>query len=657
MQLDHDELTRRAAVTFERLSPRLHPELATLLQDDQDLFMERLQVNLPDVLAALLALYGGQYDFFYHLEQILLTAAHYYAARPKTLHSLDRQREATPHWFQSEQMMGMVLYVDLFADDLTGIRERIPYFEELGITYLHLMPLFRAPEDNSDGGYAISSYREVEPTLGTMEDLASLATELREHGISLVLDFVYNHTSDEHTWALQALDGDAHYQRYYHMFPDRVMPDLYEQHLREIFPEQAPGSFTWRPEIQRWVWTTFNDFQWDLNYHNPEVFRAMLGEMLFLVNNGVEILRLDAVAFTWKALGTTCENLPEAHTLIQAYNALLRIVAPGVLLKSEAIVHPDEVVRYFGSGDKLGKECQLSYHPLLMVLLWESLATRKVGLLVHSMQKRYVVSPDVAWVNYVRVHDDIGWGFADEDAAEIGINGFDHRQFLNHFYTGQFSGSFARGLPFNYNPHTLDMRISGTTASLAGLELALELDDAEQIEHSIRRVLLIHGVILSLGGIPLLYHNDEVGRLNDYTYENDPSKAGDNRWVHRPATDWALMEQRHDTSTIAGRIFQQLKHLIDLRKSLSGLAGNDMQLIYTDNPHVFAYLRGTEPDERVLVLANFDDQTQHFPTRLLTAHGVRLDAFDLIAQQPLSVEEYEELALVPYQFMWVVKQI
>lgn len=655
MHLNQAQLQQATSVTLKHLKNRLGVVLTELGEDEQQRFFRRLEKQLPDILEALLTLYGDQFDFFYHLEQVLLTAATAYAQRSDDLRQHDIKREPNPDWFKSEQVVGMVCYVGLFASDLAGVRERISYFQELGVNYLHLMPLFRSPVENSDGGYAVSSYRDVNPDLGTIEDLTQLASALREHDISLVVDFVYNHTSDEHIWAQKALAGDEHYQNYYYMFPNRTQPDLYEQNLREIFPEQASGNFTWRAEIERWVWTTFNTFQWDLNYRNPDVFREMLGEMLFLANSGIEVVRLDAVAFTWKEMGTPCENLPQAHTIIQAYNALLKVVAPSVLLKSEAIVHPDEVARYFGQDDKAGKECQLSYHPLLMVLLWESLATRKVSLMQHAMQKRFRTPENTAWVNYVRVHDDIGWGFADEDAAELGINGFDHRHFLNQFYTGQFEGSFAMGLPFNYNPRTQDMRISGTTASLAGLEQALNGNNAEEIEASIRRILLIHAIILSIGGIPLLYHNDEIGRINDYTYEADNSKAADNRWVHRPQTDWQLMENRHDPHTIEGRIFQALQRLITLRKSSPVLASNTTRFIHTDNPHVFAYLRGGSKEDRMLVVANFDDYSQQISGQILAEHAIHLNAYDLITEQPLH-KKLATLELEPHQFMWIVKQ-
>ncbi len=425
-------------------------------------------------------------------------------------------------------MVGGVCYVDLFAGDLEGIREKIPYFQELRLTYLHLMPLFRSPEGHNDGGYAISSYREVEPRLGTTEQLASLAADLRAVGISLVLDFVFNHTSDEHDWALRALDGEEDYQDFYFMFPDRTLPDQYERTLREIFPEQAPGNFTYRPEVDQWVWTTFHNFQWDLNYANPRVFRAMLGEMLFIANLGTEVLRLDAVAFIWKQMGTPCEGLPQVHTIIRAFNALVRIAAPAMLFKSEAIVHPAEVARYIHP-----EEAPISYNPTLMALLWEALATRKVTLLHHSMQKRFALPEGCAWVNYIRCHDDIGWTFADEDAWELGINGFDHRQFLNQFYTGQFPGSFARGVPFNLQPDHADMRISGMAASLAGLEHAIETGNDRYRELALRRIELIFSVIISAGGIPLIYLGDEIAMPNDYRYRDDPNKFDDSRWVHR----------------------------------------------------------------------------------------------------------------------------
>ncbi len=634
-------LTQEAQRSLTRLLPRL--KLIITDPHTQQVFITRLENHFPRVFQLLHALYGHQYDFFYHLEQILEAAARSYAERAPDLRMLDTQREADPLWFQNQQVVGGVCYVDLFAGDLQGIREKIPYFQELGLTYLHLMPLFDAPEGANDGGYAISDFRNVNPKLGNMAQLATLSRELRQHGISLCLDFVFNHTSDQHTWALTALEGDRQHQDYYRMFPDRTLPDLYERHLREIFPNQAPGSFTYRPEIEQWVWTTFHSFQWDLNYTNPEVFRVMLEELLFLANQGVEVLRLDAVAFIWKEMGTTCENLPQAHMIIQAYNAWVQIVAPALVFKSEAIVHPDFVASYIDPN-----ECPLSYNPTLMALLWEALATREVKLLRHSMSKRFEITLGCAWVNYVRVHDDIGWSFADEDAAEVGINGFHHRQFLNRFYTGEFPGSFAAGVPFNFNPVTLDMRISGTCASLAGLEQATSEANNLQREHALKRILLIHSIILSAGGIPLLYLGDEIATLNDYSYRSDPVKEEDSRWVHRPAFDWQQAARRADLSTSEGYIFQTLQRLIQQRTAQPELAGNQTLFFDTRCPHVLGYVRS----HKVMILANFSDFEQKISGEVLAAYWqLPAEIIDLITGKHVNLKPW--LILAPYEFMWL----
>ncbi len=639
---DANWLDRQAQLSLDRLLPRIEP-VVRAGQANFDVFAARMRRQFPRIFSHLYRLYSDRYDFFYHLEQILRTTASMYVARSAELHALDARREADPLWFRRETMVGGVCYVDLFAGDLDRLRAKIPYFNELGITYLHLMPLFRAPADNSDGGYAVSDYRQVDPRLGSMAELEALAAELRTNGISLTLDFVFNHTSDEHDWAIRALDGDPDYQEYYYLFPDRSLPDQYEANLREIFPEQAPGSFTYNPQLDRWVWTTFNTFQWDLNYSNPAVFNAMLGEMLYLANMGTEILRLDAVAFVWKRLGTPCENLPEVHDIIRAFNGLVRIAAPAMLFKSEAIVHPDDVASYIS-----WEECPISYNPTFMALIWEALATREVKLLRHSMSRRFDLPGDCAWINYVRVHDDIGWSFANEDAAELGINGFDHRLFLNQFYTGRFPGSFATGLPFNYNPITQDMRICGTCASLAGLEQALEIDNDTLREYALRRIIMIHAVIIAAGGIPLIYLGDEIATLNSYDYQQDPARSGDNRWVHRPAFDWQRAAERHDPATPPGRVFTTLRGLIDVRRTTPALADGPSLFFDTGNPHVLGFVR----NRSLLVLANFSEQHAPLNRDVLAAYWQIPGAVvDLVSGQPFDVSAL--FTLEPYQVMWL----
>jgi len=540
-------------------------------------------------------------------------------------------------------MVGAMCYVDRFAGDLEGLRERIPYLSELGITYLHLMPPFKVPEDDNDGGYAVSSYREVAPGLGTMAQLAELATELRHHGISLTLDFVFNHTSDEHEWAERALSGDSEYQQYYRMFPDRTLPDAFERSMPEVFTEDHPGAFTYRSRLRKWVWTTFHTYQWDLNYENPVVFNRMLEEMLFLANQGVEILRLDAVAFLWKRLDSNCQNLPEAHWIIKAYNALVSIAAPAMVFKSEAIVHPKEVRKYIGLD-----ECPLSYNPQLMALLWESLATRDVRVLQNAMQRGMILPEGCAWVNYVRCHDDIGWAFSDEDLLAAGFEPRAHRYFLTDFYTGRFVGSFSRGAPFQEDPRTGEARVSGTCASLTGVEKALSDADDQDLELAIRRILLIHGIIITIGGIPLIYLGDELATLNDYSYDQDPARVGDSRWLHRPVFDWEHADQRYEASSVPGRVYRGLLRLLQLRGQNLAFTRADTEVVETGNKHVFGFIRSG--DQHVaFVLANFSEQEQRLEARRLRQMGMRKTMVDLYAGR--SITAAQELLLEPYQFM------
>ena len=597
-------------------------------------FENRLVEYLPTLLRELQALYGERADFEVFVQDLLSQAYAYAQRRPADLRALDAARERESRWFQSQKMLGGVCYVDLYAGNLRGLQAKIPYFRELGLTYLHLMPPYKCPTVHNDGGYAVSSYRETNPKLGSMEDLRALAQALRQEGISLVLDFIFNHTSDEHEWAQACLRGDPAYRDFYYIFPDRTMPDAFDACCREIFPDAHPGSFSKLPD-GRWIWTTFNSFQLDLNYSNPAVFKAMAGEMLEIANLGVEFLRMDAVAFVWKKLGTSCENLPEAHSVIRAFSALVRITAPAMLFKSEAIVHPDDVVKYISP-----RECQVSYNPLQMALLWNSLATREVNLLQQALETRHNLDPDTAWVNYVRSHDDIGWTFADEDAAHLGVNGFDHRQFLNRFYVNRFEGSFARGVPFQDNAQTGDCRICGTSASLCGAEQCDPL--------AIKRMLLLYSVILSTGGIPLIYLGDEVASLNDHSYLQDEGKAVDSRWVHRPRYSEKSYQNRLNPFSNAGAMYLGLKHMIAKRSACEAFAGGQLTGFRTANPAVLGYQR-TCKGQRVLVLCNFSEFVQRCPEKVFQA--LPSSALDLLSDRHFAFDD--GLALEPYSMHWL----
>ena len=635
-----------AAWTLDRLLVRLKDRFANRLGSDIWLVAEtRLQRHFPHLFDGLRQLYGDQYDFFWHLEEIVATALSGLAERSDALRARDVEAEteaaAGRPWFIGNDQVGAVAYVDRWAGTLADIEARIPYLRALGVTYLHLMPLLKARQGENDGGYAVSSYREVEPRLGTMAELAALADTLRGEGIRLCLDFVLNHTADDHDWALKARQGDAWYQGYYRMYDDRTIPDAYQPGLREIFPERGGENFLWHPSLGKYVWSTFYPYQWDLNFANPALFRQMLEEMLFLANRGVEILRLDAVPFLWKEIGTNCENLPRTHTIIQAFNALARIAAPSLVFKSEAIVHPDEVARYVGTH-----EAQLSYFPMLMVLLWETLATRDTRLLRHGLAKRFRLPPGTAWVTYIRCHDDIGWGFADEDAAEIGINGADHRRFLNDFFTGRFPGSFADGLAFQENPRTGDARISGMAASLCGLEKG-----GAEADLAIARLIMLYGVIMTIGGLPLIYLGDEVALTNDLGYRAEPDKQADNRWAHRPLTDWQAQSDRlADPHSPAHSVHAGLLRLIALRKAEPVLHGQEMEIVGLQNTHVLAFLRGRADGERLLIVANMTERDQALADDFL---------FDLIGAGPwIDIASGEvlqragdELVLDPYRLI------
>ncbi|MDJ0319094.1 alpha-amylase family glycosyl hydrolase [Pseudarthrobacter sp. PS3-L1] len=609
------------------------PDISGSASDDAD-FQAHLDMHFAELCELFHSLYGGRADWLDQLTALIQQCAQSWRERPAGLKAMDAERAGNTGWFQSNTMLGGVCYVDRYAEDLAGVRARIPYFKELGLTYLHLMPLFLAPEPFSDGGYAVSSYRQVNPMLGTMEDLTVLAADLRANGISLVVDFIFNHTSNEHEWATKAAAGDPEFSDYYWMHPDRTMPDAFEKDVREIFPDDHPGSFVQQAD-GRWVWTTFHTYQWDLNYSNPDVFRAMAGEMLFLANQGVDILRMDAVAFIWKQLGTPSENLPQAHTLLRAFNKVCRLAAPSMLFKSEAIVHPDEVAKYIDPA-----ECQISYNPLQMALIWDSLATRNVTLLSAALEQRHTIPDGTAWVNYVRSHDDIGWTFADEDAAEHGINGFEHRRFLNSFYVNRFPGSFARGVPFQDNPKTGDCRISGTTASLAGLE--------QDPVHAVSRILLAHSVIFSTGGIPLLYLGDEVGQLNDYQYALEDGHDADSRWVHRPHYPAAQYARREEPGTLESTIYAGLRRMIEVRAHTAEFAGTRLIDFHTGNPGVLAYQRPGDGTV-VLMLANFTDFPQVLPAA--TFSGFMPAAVDLLSDEPWRLDG--GLALAAHQYVWL----
>ncbi|WP_448627557.1 alpha-amylase family protein [Geodermatophilus sp. URMC 64] len=621
------DAARRAAAeqAWRALRPRLAADAEAALGEEADAFLVRAELALFDVHEPLAVLYGDERadDLFARALRVVLAAA---AERPAALRRLDRRREVDPAWFQRARMQGYVCYVDHFCGTLDRLPEHLDYLAELGTTYLHLMPLLRPREGENDGGYAVADYRAVDPRLGTMADLERVAAALHERDMSLCIDMVLNHTAREHAWAQGWLAGDPAYAGFYTAFPDRRMPDAYDATIPEVFPDRAPGSFSWVPEAcggaGGWVWTTFWPYQWDLDYTNPAVTLAMLGEIVWLANRGVDVFRMDAVPFMWKRLGTTCQNQPEVHTLLQLLHALTRLAAPGVIFKAEAIVAPDDLVPYLGGHERYRPECELAYHNSLMVLLWSSLATQDARLARHALGRMRPIPATTSWVTYVRGHDDIGWAVTDEDAAAIGVGGHSHRRFLNDFFAGHYPASSARGALFQENALTGDARVSGSAASLCGIEEALERGDDAALEAGIRRLVLLYSVAFAWGGIPLLYMGDEIALLNDDRYLEDPSRAPDNRWMHRPLMDWAAAERRRDPSTPEGRVFGRIRQLGEARRSLLALRGGSESVVLDAGSDAVLAWRRRHPRSGVFVgLANFSPDPRDVNADTVTGFG------------------------------------
>ncbi|MGR3756838.1 MAG: amylosucrase [Tranquillimonas sp.] len=650
-----DRTSQRASPTAGRPAETRAALIEASVSDD-DLFHMRWQRVEDDLMAPLIRLYADRMPRDALRERLCALLREKWQARPRDLRRLDMLRDLTPDWFLSERMVGYVFYTDRFSGRLKDLPGRLPYLTDLGVTYAHLMPLLKPRPGDSDGGYAVMDYGAIDPAIGTMQDFEDATRAMRAAGISPCIDMVLNHTAKEHDWAQKARAGDPFYQDFYRLFDDDRLPKQYEQTLLEVFPDQAPGNFTFYPGMGKWVWTTFNEFQWDLNWENPEVFLAVLGVILDLANRGAEVMRLDAVAFMWKRMGTTCQNLPEVHDILQALNQATSVAAPALIHKAEAIVGPADLVPYLGAGQHSGKESNLAYHNNLMVQFWASLASRDTRLMTHVLREHFPeVFRDATWATYIRCHDDIGWAITEEDAAWFPpMTGPGHRTFLADFYNGTFPGSFARGEDFQSNPETGDRRTNGSFASLAGLEAALWSGDPEQVDLAVNRVLLGHALIASFGGLPLIYMGDEIGLLNDHSYLEDPDRAADGRWMQRPHMDWQRADDAAESGGPAGWIYRGTRHLMRQRKATPQLSGRVPTVVLrTGHAAIFAFARPAS-DLTLTAVFNFTEAWQRIDLRdLMLAPGsfvdrITGDALDL-GDGVLHLGPYARLWLVPHQ--------
>ncbi|HET7276849.1 MAG TPA: alpha-amylase family protein [Dermatophilaceae bacterium] len=617
------------------------------------MFGARLARWSPDLVSGVESVYGEQRAPAV-LDALVELAARAYAARSDALHERDLERILRPDWLQDPALVGYAAYADRFAGDLESVGERIGYLRELGVGYLHLMPVLLPREGDNDGGYAVADYGAIRPDLGTMDDLAALARRLHEAGVSLVLDLVLNHVAREHRWAELARAGDPAYRDYFLVFPDRTEPDRYEATLPEVFPEFAPGSFSWDDDLGAWVWTTFNDFQWDLNWANPAVLLEFAGIVLDLANHGVDVLRLDAIAFIWKRMGTACQGEPEVHALTQVLRAVARIACPSLAFLAEAIVAPTELLAYLGAGHFTGKVSDLAYHNSLMVQVWSMLATRDVRLAAHALSHLPPKPASGTWLTYLRCHDDIGWAIMDEDAAAVGLSGAAHRRYLADWYAGDFHGSTARGLVFQYNPDNDDRRTSGTAASLIGLEAAEEaLGAGAAGDRSVAALRLAHALVVGWGGIPVIWSGDELGQPNDPGWADEPGHEDDNRWANRPRLDLDRAVRRHDVRTVPGTVFTDLAHLTRTRATLAHFHGSvETRIGPVDDPGILVTIRD-HPIGLFVGVHNVTPEWRCWPGwrihELGAAHLV-----DALTGDALSWHDDGNVWLPPYAVLWLV---
>ena len=645
-------LTPAARAALDAASVGLDDVLAPLPARDAELFRLRLERWFQNLLDGLVPVYGDRDDFGPFMNRLVVLLARGHVARPGPLKSLDVARDLEPDWFQHESMLGYVCYVERFAGTLAGIHERLDYLGEIGASYLHLMKVMAARDGENDGGYAIVDYERVDPALGTNSDLEALCAALRERGTSVCVDLVLNHCAAEHPWAVAARAGNSRYRDYFLTFPDREMPDAYEATLPEVFSDFAPGNFTRDEAMGRWVWTTFNGYQWDLNWANPEVFLEIVSVMQNLANLGVEVFRLDAVAFMWKRLGTDCQNQMEVFDLLQGLRTCSRVATPAIAHKAEAIVSPDDLIRYFGVGRHHGKVSNIAYHNSLMVQYWGALASRDTRLMTHALAEFPRTPNSISWATYIRCHDDIGWAIADDDAAAVGLDPFAHRAFLSDYYTGIHPGSHARGGVFQYNPDTGDRRVNGTFASLAGLELGLETGDPVLVELAIERVLMGHALICGFGGLPLIYMGDEIGLTNDPDWADDPAHAGDSRWMHRPAMDWDAAARRREPGSVEARLFGGLTRIVAARRRTPQLRARfDTDVVDTGHPCVFCVAH-RHPLGDLFGIYNFTEGVQYLRISPLEAAGLA-GTHDALAELALPVVD-GHFVLAPYARAWLL---
>ncbi len=632
---------------FEKAKAALAKQLDLTNRGDADL-LDRFDRWGQDLIDGLQATYSVS-EIIKPLLQIMVQQ---HQNRSEDLRQRDRERVLNPDWFQRPQTIGYVCYTDLFDKNLAGLANRVEYLRNLKVSYLHLLPILEPRPGASDGGYAVKNYRALREDLGTMQELAEVAKQLHDSGISLTLDLVLNHVAKEHEWAERAKAGEQKYREYFYAFADREIPDNFEKSLPEVFPDFAPGNFTWDEDLKAWVWTTFNSYQWDVNWSNPDVFCEFADIIANLANHGVDCLRLDAIAFIWKRTGTSCQGEPEVHTITQALRAFSKILSPSLIFKAEAIVGPAQVGAYLGEGQHAGKVSDMAYHNSLMVQIWSAIAAKDAKLLELVMSRFGSMPASTAWGVYLRCHDDIGWAIDDTDAHRVGINGHDHRMFLADYYTGKFYGSEARGVDFQVEKHSGERRTSGTAAALTGIQGALERKDSAAVDLAIKRYLCAYAMVFGFGGIPLLYMGDEIALFNDDDFVKDKTKRDDNRWIHRPAMPWDVAESAaagKKPASTATRVRKGIDNLISARLQLPSLHAAVATKVKAGQGHGVAIFERIHPAGNVIQVYNLAETRRWVSRDELQALGNQVT--DYLSGR--SIELNSGIELEPYDVLWL----
>ena len=608
------------------------------VNNTEKIFAQRMEKHQDELRWLYMELYGNDAMYAELCEQM----HDYYLKRSTELKKRDIKKEKNPDWFKEKEMLGMMLYIDNFAGNLKGVEKKLAYLKECNVNCLHLMPFLDTPKGKSDGGYAVADFRKVRLDLGTMKDLARLTEKCHENGMNVCMDFVMNHTSEEHEWAKRARAGEGEYMSRYFFYDNGDIPARYEETVPQVFPTTAPGNFTWLPEIGHYVLTTFYPYQWDLNYRNPRVFNEMMYNFLFLANQGMDIIRIDAVPYIWKELGTSCRNLKEVHTIVRMMRMIAEIVCPSVILLGEVVMEPEKVVPYFGTVEK--PECHMLYNVTTMATTWNSIATRDIRLLKKQMDIVSRLPKQYTFLNYLRCHDDIGWGLDFDTMKQWGMEEPSHKRYLNDYFTGKIAGSISRGELYNDDPVTQDARFCGTTASMCGIEAAGFEGNAEKMQTAIQEDLMLHAYMLTQSGIPMLYSGDELGQVNDYSYKDDAEKASDSRYLHRGAFLWELADKRKDLSAVQGQLFQMLNRLEQIRRQENVFSQEAEVYTYdVHNDSILGILREYK-GERFIALFNFSESEQ---TAWMQEEGIFRNLVNG------EIVEVKDPVLKGYEFVWM----